>query len=1382
MQRVISLLLPLSVFAGPLLADSAMKGVLLSVAVLLAALLLRKRSASVRHAVWLAGMCGLLILPLLAAWLPAWHVLPEWYALGARAHDDTQDEDRSPGAIKGERTTAEPARHVELDLKTRIRLIKTDAIRIPTPARGTPDPSVEQPAKLAGTQANSTVERITSWIVSVWAAVAAWMLLRLVCGQIALWRLCRHAERLDQSRWRDQVHGLCAELGISTGGLRPVITVWKLKTRVIPMAWGIFRPRVVLPCDVDSWSDERTRAVLLHELAHIKRRDCLTQWIAELARAMHWFNPLVWLAISRMRIERERACDDLVLGRGLTASTYADQLVHMTAEYPSLRFQLPLAAAMARSTGLEHRVRRILDTRLDRQRLTRLGLGMLIGLVVTVLLPLSMLDRRVAATESPVEEIGVNADTGQPQPPDVATVKQPQQSPPKLRYDAQPKHGIKEIELDGRLIVETRLINEGAEPVNVYWGDYAYPSMYEFDIRHDASKQRLPTTRLPVHEQMVPKAAQRRYFRTIEPGTAVTYDIHLSSALGGNAQRVHFSRPGIHVITPTLRVTTGKVLDGNTGVLSQLPNTWTGTLEALPFIVNVKGETAVLIDGIEVNGTVATHTGKPAAGAIVQATHRLPSFGAFDGFSEQIVGQAYADKQGRFQMVRLPGTSSSYRFTAWIPEHPLGSKQLINDGKTRKQSVSIDLPRGVIVQGRVVDDKGEPVTGVRVSSLTRTGEDGRFTLSSMPASEEYSVNLWRRGYVGIIATTDHKTATGGDWTIKLVPEREVKLKGIARFANGDPIGNSKVEFKLTPLDASQAQFKGTRGTRCETTSDGTFTVTLPESIEYSGVATAFEPGEHNIGRTWKSTIPKLSASSERLQLVFDNRHRIKVSIAHTNELPASLTFNVSCRLENRRTMEEQKVSVGNNNVLFDRLSSGDYQVSVVVASAEHWNWSRDVTVPAGDPHTADVTVRIPELHFGDIVAKFVMPDGVTPLRNSRISIDSFSGWGSRQTDDAGQLLIKTLPAGRLQLTARGVNGVAESPVVGQVEGGKLNDLGTFRLKREEDVYGWVEGTLKYDDGSPVLGAMTNGTAIGISTNGNMQPRGFRGASVGQTGQYRVRMPAGTHELTFDLTSAAGWMGANSKPVSFRHRFHPDGGFDQLTVRVNIEAGKTIKRDMVLKRTQEKRKLNIKWDLPETERVNVTTVVESDGIRLTKTVWGPSGDDSDVKTPVIKLDSVPEGHCTVILRTHTGPYFMVKTVDTTQPEPTVEFDSDDCSQLAIRVSGPDGEPLRGLGLSVTTYAAGQLVGACVINPAMPGQPDYNKPAHRAFHQLDDGTMVVSGLGQGDYSVSITNGEWKHEHTVTLGKDAGAIIEWTLDEKGKSVKRTQKPLAEGLLDNP
>jgi len=159
----------------------------------------------------------------------------------------------------------------------------------------------------------------------------------------------------------------------------------------MPMTWGVFRPVVLLPTEAAAWPAERLRAVLLHELGHVARRDWLTLAMAELAVALYWFHPLAWWAASRMRRERERACDDRVLAAGVGASGYAADLLEVARGLGGAKDNLLPAPAMARASNVESRLRAILDPRIRRSSVSVKVAAMATAVAMLALLPLASL-------------------------------------------------------------------------------------------------------------------------------------------------------------------------------------------------------------------------------------------------------------------------------------------------------------------------------------------------------------------------------------------------------------------------------------------------------------------------------------------------------------------------------------------------------------------------------------------------------------------------------------------------------------------------------------------------------------------------------------------------------------------------------------------------------------------------------------------------------------------------------------------------------------------------------------------------------------------------------------------------------------------------------
>lgn len=202
-------------------------------------------------------------------------------------------------------------------------------------------------------------------LLQLWMAGAAISGLLLVVGLTRLAIMTRRATPIDGGPWFEELRTLMSH----DPQLRRVRLLQSGHPGLL-MTCGLFRPRIVLPAGSDSWGHERIRIVLAHETEHILRFDWIFQLAAEGLRALAWFNPLAWLAASRLRLESERACDDAVLERGTSGALYAEQLLALARTmHPSFRWAA--APAMARPSSLERRVSAMLDHRLTRRPVTR---------------------------------------------------------------------------------------------------------------------------------------------------------------------------------------------------------------------------------------------------------------------------------------------------------------------------------------------------------------------------------------------------------------------------------------------------------------------------------------------------------------------------------------------------------------------------------------------------------------------------------------------------------------------------------------------------------------------------------------------------------------------------------------------------------------------------------------------------------------------------------------------------------------------------------------------------------------------------------------------------------------------------------------------------
>jgi len=323
-----------------LIAATIKSSVLILTGLLLSALL-RRRSASLRHWLLAASLASAACVPLVEPLAPSWHL--SWM-------------ERTGGASRFEPSEIIAARDNQ---------------------------SVEDSAAVAA----RTVPRVTSTVLAqLWGVGAMISGLWLLVGFMRLVRLTSSATRLTHGSCVDIVNDLAARSSIGR-----CVRVLQTRHASLVATWGFFRPVVLLPPSAAAWRLDRTRVVLGHEIAHIRRGDWCVQMMAELLRVVYWFNPLLWYACHRLRQESERACDDAVLAMGVESVSYAEHLLALAGSLganPRWEPPVPAPAILRRST-LEQRIKAMLNSTLNRTPVPRASAVTIAAAVAVLMLALA---------------------------------------------------------------------------------------------------------------------------------------------------------------------------------------------------------------------------------------------------------------------------------------------------------------------------------------------------------------------------------------------------------------------------------------------------------------------------------------------------------------------------------------------------------------------------------------------------------------------------------------------------------------------------------------------------------------------------------------------------------------------------------------------------------------------------------------------------------------------------------------------------------------------------------------------------------------------------------------------------------------------------------
>jgi beta-lactamase regulating signal transducer with metallopeptidase domain len=257
---------------------------------------------------------------------------------------------------------------------------------------------------------------VTGWIVCLWISGVFLLSLRATGGWMRAQRLKRRVLPAC-GELEEMITRLKRRLGVSA----PVRLYTSTMVQV-PTVIGWFRPYILMPVTaITGLSESQLRAILAHELAHIRRHDYLVNLLQTAVETALFYHPAVWWVGTQMRIEREHCCDDIAVVACGNAIEYAEAL----AALEQIRGRIPEPALAATGGELLGRIRRLLGQGRSEDHASR-SLGTIAAAALVLFIAGVPTIRSLSAAPQQLESIQL------PEPPKVQTPDLPKIQAPAL--------------------------------------------------------------------------------------------------------------------------------------------------------------------------------------------------------------------------------------------------------------------------------------------------------------------------------------------------------------------------------------------------------------------------------------------------------------------------------------------------------------------------------------------------------------------------------------------------------------------------------------------------------------------------------------------------------------------------------------------------------------------------------------------------------------------------------------------------------------------------------------------------------------------------------------------------------------------------------------
>ncbi len=727
-----------------------------------------------------AGFAGLLFLPLAVATLPPLAVacLPAFderpapvpsVSVGSRSSDAVHDESAEIRSMMPGTQDAEIERL--RSASTRTDTVSLEPGASPSHAAGVRVESVDSRVLSPAARSFSlALLGVASYVLAVTLLVA-----RLIHGLSVVIRLRRDAISVDDPAWNAALERWHNRLGLK----KRVRLAWSAAVSV-PVVVGWRRPEILLPTSAAALDpDQHADAVLLHELAHVRRGDYAWNVFQQLVVSIYGFHPLAWLLARSASEARERACDAFSIHEMGGATRYRATLLAIASELVR-RPQQSLGLAMARSPGLARRLAAIDRSRGSSRCLpgwtVRFAIA-IVGLALAMVVSVARLTRSEAppavdkaeaaqaetkgkAVSAPVKVLHlqvVSAESGKPVPN--ANVR--------VWIDMRDEWRITDER--GRLDIR-HSTGPGDKNVGVdVWGDGFAMQRHNWGYKPGEPVPGEATVKLIAGESLggtvqdeqgrpIAGATVYLWSHNYKKNTSeILFDLRATTDSAGRWK------------TSGAPETTGELLGISIDHPDYLSDRDYMADRAKPRIADLRAGTAVSVmtKGVPIEGRVVDAYGQPVAGATVYSSRSQDHLG--NDVREFAVS---TDDAGHFRTGQV--RSETNYLVAIARGHAPGERS-VDVGKAVPQ-IEIRLGRPRAFVGRVVDSEGKPVENafVNVDSWRRyrflrvflyTDHDGRFRWDDAP-DDPLEINVHRQGYVGISRQRVEPSAEDVTFTLK----------------------------------------------------------------------------------------------------------------------------------------------------------------------------------------------------------------------------------------------------------------------------------------------------------------------------------------------------------------------------------------------------------------------------------------------------------------------------------------------------------------------------------------------------------------------------------------------------------------------------------------